>query len=280
MLYNIANPAASGASAVTTTFRSQSKSFNAVLIGALVGGSGHAAADWDAHKLNITLKSGIEGVPDMQIAKSVRMGDLFDLSDYNGGFSEHAEGTDGTWYWCLMPIGRVIMRGDDQLEGSLYLPGDGSATYQYRISLVDAKAGTEEIRWYESIAGNGDDMVRKNAEALYLRGTPDGTVVTVMDQTRTLQPTDYDVIGLGNAAGQMEAYETFGQLWSDTTGFTQEVTFNVADSAKALVQGRHFSVERYNNRSENEAIGVEKVRSAIELENPEKYAILRAEGLV
>lgn len=277
MIYNIASANIAAVSAVVAG-RLNSAGANGLLIEVTVGGSGHAEGNFDQHIINVTLRQ--RKGENKQLVNGVRMTDALKYSDYKFGFSLQQKGVAAGRYVAFLPMGRVRLEGDDQLDLSISCAGHATATYTYRVSAVNLKSGPEDLVGYELVVGNGNEIPVKDVYALMLLSPASGASITVSDQEGSVSLTDYDVIDLGNVLGEMEVYEDIGTLYVDKYNVSQDIRVKLPASTYALAVKGFFDPERLLTRQDSEDTDIASIIRKIDSDKPEKTRVLRMLGRV
>lgn len=244
--------------------------------GKLVVGSEPITAS-DLHKILVNVYLKNSSGKDIATVNNVPLSDFLLLSDYQGNseFSRnekqgHVGGKDyddAFGYYVRVPLGKLILVGDDvltvQVSGSIghhyMFDADGKLVDYTGIRIAvwadDSYKGTEKILRYDHVSGiDSQNFNFRNASSLY------GIGMT----TKTLYVNDYfgsvavDVMGCivkgrcisrqaeikGDASGTIYDMIPFSPLWTDDTGWTQNIDFTSCSDMDFLVVGEEFHPER------------------------------------
>ncbi len=249
-----------------------------LLITIEVGGTGHDSdVEFAKWVLTATLKNSL-GDP-MTIFDQCKLVDLFKLSDHLGGFSLEQKGDAAGMYSAYIPLGNIMLDGDDSLDLDLYAPGHATATYSVRIAATDYLSANERILSYESATGTGNELNFRNVSAIYLTSAPSGAQVSIKDMEKQYVDNDKDIISAGSALGKNEVNPNIGILYADRSGYTQNVYVKVPSGATILVCKQLFPLERVARKAMGAEVKREAILRKIQLEDPKKYEYLVAMGI-
>lgn len=271
---------ADNVSTVAKTLTGKLSSFDAdgLLFDVVVGGTAFARTKFDSVIINATFRTA-EG-DDINIIKGVRLGDFLKMSDNAGGLSMALQGDVNGKFSAYVPLGNLMLSGDDVIDIEMRFPADPNTTYDVRVSATDLIKMNEVVNGYESFDGNGSETLIKNARSVYLVSAPTGATISVQDQERSYFVSDRDVVALGLAIGRSEKYDDIGTIYSDGTGMSQNVRVKAPTGSKLLVQTAFFPIKRINRKAEAAQVKLTAIAEDIRLADPDKYAVLRAYGLI
>jgi hypothetical protein len=241
-----------------------------------VSGTGHAFSEFNKMRLYVTLKNSLGD--DINIVSAV-VGDLFKLSDYAGGFSAKLHNDAEGKYYAYIPLGNIMLEGEDSLEVSFSYSGHATAVYTVRLDAIDIVQGDEYIIGYDSLTGNGDSRYFRDAAAVYITSASKGDMFKCQDQMKGSNTVlDHVAIALANELGQLEQREDFGLVWQDGSGLSQNINVTIPQGADVLVVKRYFPVERIEKKSNQAAVEHRQLVEKIRMESPEKFHYLRVSG--
>ncbi len=181
------------------------------------------------------------------IVNSVPLGLLARYSDYIQGWGINSEDKYGA---ISIPVGNIILEGDDELDISL--SGSGlSQAMAVSVFGYDYKVGPEMIFLYDYVDASATQVYQQVDAAAVFVALPDGVVpsdtnsIAVNDYFGRNIVTENEAICLGAASAQSGDWDNFGLVWSDDTGFTQDMSFKASsDNEDFLVLRRFFDVNR------------------------------------
>jgi hypothetical protein len=242
------------------------------------GGSDHALGEFDKVIVDATFRNSKGN--DINVMSNARLGDLLKMSDYIGGFSTKLKGAAAGQYVAYVPVGKLMLVGDDAVELSVSFPGHATATYALRVTAVDVSQGAETVRGYESLTGAGQEVFIKDVATAYLMSAADGSTYPWVDQEQSLIPEDYDIIALANAIGRMESYENVGIIYEDRSKLTQDLRLKIPAGKNVLFVKQFFPVERVEFSGKQTQFDVSKVVQSVKISNPEKSRYLELTGVI
>jgi hypothetical protein len=241
-----------------------------------VDGTGHAFSEFNKMRLYVTLKNSLGD--DINIVSAV-VGDLFKLSDYAGGFSAKLHNDAEGKYYAYIPLGNIMLEGEDSLEVSFSYTGHATAVYTVRLDAIDIEQGNEYILGYDSVSGNGDSRYFRDVAAVYLTSPSTGAMFKCQDQMKGSNTVlDHVAVAIANELGQLEQREDFGLVWQDGSGLSQNLSITIPQGADVLVVRRYFPVERIERKSNQAAVQYQQLLEKIRVESPEKFHYLSSGG--
>jgi hypothetical protein len=248
-----------------------------LLVRLMVGGTAHAWAVFDSVVVDATMRNSRGG--DINVFSNVRLSDLFKLSDFLGGFSATSK-TGAGEYYIYVPLGKLVLSGDDSLEVSVSFPGHATATYGVRVTAVDNSRNAENVKGYESVTGSGLEVFMKDVNAAYLMDAADGSTFPFKDQEYSEIPEDYDAVSYANAVGETEQGVGIGILYEDTTKLSQDLRIKVPTGKHVFFVKSFFPVDRVTAAAAQVSFDVSKVVGSIEVVSPDKHKYLKQVGAI
>ena len=241
-----------------------------------VSGTEHTFSEFNKMRLYVTLKNSLGD--DINIISAV-VGDLLKLSDYAGGFSSKLHNDAEGKYYAYIPLGNIMLEGEDSLEVSFSYTGHETVVYHVRLDAIDIQQGNEYILGYDSVTGNGDSRYFRDAVAVYLTSPSVGNMFKCQDQMKGSNTVlDHVAVALANELGQLEQREDFGIVWQDGSGLSQNLSITIPSGANVLVVKRYFPVERIERKSNQAQVQYQQLLEKIRVENPEKFHYLKSLG--
>jgi len=244
----------------------------------LTTATGHLRSDFDNWKLSATLKD--PGTRDINVFTDVRLSDLLKYSDFAGGFSMELAGDAAARYVAYIPLGNYMLEGDDALDLVLTIPGHATAVLDVNVSACDFVKLAEKIVGYESLTGNGQEVIIKDAYSVFLCTAETGATIAVKDMEREYFVTDREVLAAGNALGKMEKWSSFGALYTDGTGYGQTVRIKVPTNAVILIARGFYPLQRVGKKAQSNVSQIDGLQDKIRSENPDKYQYLVSTGMI
>ncbi len=278
MIRNIAT-ASVNTTAVKTPIKISKFQPDAILFDVKIGGTGYTPELLKEHKLNATFRT--EKSDDVNNIDGLNMYHIFCLSDVLGGQSVVLEGDSVTRISALIPIGNLILDGEDVVDLSLELGGHSTATFEYNIDMIDVVQEPEKIIGYEAVDGNGTEILFKNVSDVYIFGIPSGKSISVQDHEGSYYISDYSAVALLNASKETEKrISDMGIIYQDSLGITQDVRVKVPTGFTALAVKQYFQKDRIGTKNAELARRRQNIADAVKNTNREKYDFLKMNGLV
>ena len=235
-------------------------------------------AHFDSVIVNATLR--VAGGDDLNIVAGCRMSDLLKMSDYMGGLSMVQLGDAIGEEAAYLPLGKIVISGDDILEIQIQVPGDATMVQLWNVGACDFVKAYESITGYETVPGNGSEILFKAAHTVYLTSAYTGAQIAVTDQERSYIIDDHLAAAYANATGKFEKWEDFAGLWSDGSGLGQDVRIKVPSGAYALVV-KGFAIKNRQAKKDKEIEEkVKSIENKIKIENPQRAEALAEKGAV
>lgn len=242
-------------------------------------GASLTLAHFDGMIVNATLRSS-KG-KDLNIMSGVRMSDLLKLSDFCGGLSQVTQGVGNpVRHAAYVSLGNIILEGDDSLDVTVNLPLHATVVIDLQLSACDLVKMNENIKGYETLIGNGSEILVKDCNAIYHCSAETGYQINVSDQERSYVISDRQAIASGISIGQLEKYDDFGIVYTDGTGLSQDVRVKIESGKYELATKSYFPVERMVQKANSQVTRLKAVSDRIASSNPEKARYLAWLGLM
>lgn len=183
----------------------------------------------DSVVVNARLKRGNTKL----LLSSVRLSDIFKLSDALGGYAFNS--ADG-FFVARVPLGNIKLSGQEVLE--VEVQNSGSFTdLDIKISAVDTNSGREVIRTYEGLNSGGDNQNFNDCLSIFSLDAYTGSA-TVNDGNNSHQITAKEAETVANATFELETYlAEIGLVYSDKYQRGRSITAKLP-AGNYLVVGR------------------------------------------
>ena len=202
---------------------------------------------------------------------------LAKLSDFLQGWGVNGSDKYGAFE---VDLGNIVLEGDDELD--VVISGSGlSQAINFSVFGFDHVVGAEIIKLYDYVEGSSTQTYQQvDASQVYLMLDDDviaseSTTIAVNDFFGRNIVTENEAIAIGAITAQSGDADNFGLIWSDDTGFTQDMSFKAgSDSEKFLVVRRFFDVNRLGLGQES-VIDYANYLANIQRTNINKYRCLQ-----
>lgn len=236
--------------------------------------------------ITLRIGSGVGG--QVSLVNNVPLYDIMMYSDYIAGVSmKSTTFTAGEKVRMsgYLDIGFFSMGSRDALEVSIMVTNTISHNVNFKVSAIYNRASVNLLQSYTVAKPLGADSPYTNVLGLYYCGTDTevNEAVTVRDDIGDKYVNVEDCIARSNAIGNFEYFTRFGELWCDTYGFSQDVTFRVPAvdaNARILIKRVEFNnamlIGNAKDMTAERAALIEKIKN----KDFEKYEYLKNRGLL
>lgn len=227
----------------------------------------------------VTLKSMIGR--DEVLGNSLPLDLIARMSNFKAGYDLPEEVTGGLSAFHL-PLGNIILSGDDELILSVKTTENLIASKVTKVFISDTIAGVEQILKYDYIpAASGVNHMAKNCRELYLYSDGEESSeneITVTDSFGTEVVPCLGVVTQGAVLGRSETWIDFGVAWRNRFGLPDNINFTSATSQEFLAVCEVFQKDR-KIRNQAPRQDYAKMVQVIKT-NPEMYNILHSQGRI
>lgn len=226
----------------------------------------------------------------LQLMDSVLVYDAVSFGDFNAGVSMSLANqlkpkTDQVRFSTVIPFGSFSVQLDESVEVLLANKPTNLANYtkivfSFRWAFV-ADISSRVFGYKSFKSAGGEQTYRDVLNFFILPGAGVDVAqksATIRDYTGSQQVSLADSIAYANAAGRFEWFTNFGVLYTDPTGFSQDVTLSLEAGFPVLMQQEFYSLSKNLEQDSQMLRDKEAVLQGIYVTRPEKYQVLKSRG--